>query len=292
LTIRNEFLIIAACGAVLLVLIATGGPALVRLALGLAFVLFVPGYALQTALFPRDEDLDGPERWALSFGLSIAVISLLALLLDRLPWGLRLWPIVVGEGLVVAAASGAALWLRGRLPPEERFRLELEVDVKGWWSAQDRFNRILYSVLAVAAVVALGASLSILVLPNPGDFFTEFYILGPDGLAESYPREVVVGEPVTVTMGIRSLERGTMAYRVEIWGVDPLQGREALVAEPGEFVLGSDETVETEITWAMLWAGADQQVQFRLYSEPQGTEPVEPYRSLRLWLNVKEREGE
>jgi uncharacterized membrane protein len=33
-------------------------------------VLFLPGYALIAALFPRKDDLDGIERIALSFGLT------------------------------------------------------------------------------------------------------------------------------------------------------------------------------------------------------------------------------
>lgn len=295
---RNEFVLIAALGAVLLVLIATGVqgvPALlpmVRLALGVAFVVFVPGYALQAALFPRDADLDGPERWALSFGLSIAVIPPLALILDALPWGLRLWPIVIGEALAIAAASGAALWRRGRLPPEERYRVQTEIDIKGWWAMQDRPNRIVYGVMAMALVVGAAAAVWSAVVPKPGDFFTEFYVLGSEGLAESYPREVAAGEPVTVTMGIHSLEQGTMTYRAELWAVDPAEGREELVAEPDTFTLVRDQTVEAVVEWAMPWAGDDQQVEFRLYSDGQGPEPAEPYRLLRLWLNVNERMSE
>ncbi len=44
-----------------------------RVIFGLPFVLFLPGYALIAALFPGKGDLDGIERVALSFGLSIAV---------------------------------------------------------------------------------------------------------------------------------------------------------------------------------------------------------------------------
>jgi len=52
--------------------------------LGLAFILFIPGYALQAASFPAPGS-GYAERLALSFGLSMAVITLVALLLDRLP---------------------------------------------------------------------------------------------------------------------------------------------------------------------------------------------------------------
>jgi uncharacterized membrane protein len=51
----------------------------VRIPLGLAMVLFLPGYTLIAALFPEKEDLDGIERVALSFGLSIAVVPLMGL---------------------------------------------------------------------------------------------------------------------------------------------------------------------------------------------------------------------
>ena len=44
----------------------------IRTILGLFLILFIPGYSLIAALFPKKGDLDGIERAALSFGLSIA----------------------------------------------------------------------------------------------------------------------------------------------------------------------------------------------------------------------------
>lgn len=58
-----------------------------RVPIGLLMVLFVPGYVLIAALFPKREDLDGIERIALSFGLSIAVVPLIGLGLNYTPWG-------------------------------------------------------------------------------------------------------------------------------------------------------------------------------------------------------------
>jgi len=49
----------------------------IRIILGLPLVLFLPGYSLIAALFPRKDDLDGIERVALSFGLSIAIVPLI-----------------------------------------------------------------------------------------------------------------------------------------------------------------------------------------------------------------------
>ena len=67
----------------------------VRTILGLFLILFIPGYSLIAALFPKKGDLDGIERAALSFGLSIAVTPLIGLALNYTPWGIRLTPILI-----------------------------------------------------------------------------------------------------------------------------------------------------------------------------------------------------
>ena len=65
-----------------------------RIALGSVFVLFLPGYSLVEALYPREEDLSPLERLALSIGLSLALVPLVGLLLNYSPWGIRLDPVV------------------------------------------------------------------------------------------------------------------------------------------------------------------------------------------------------
>jgi uncharacterized membrane protein len=112
---------------------------------------------------------------------------------------------------------------------------------------------------------------------------TEFYILGPDGLAENYPREAAVGQPLSLTFGIANQERGRQSYWLEVWAVDPWSDRQELVNRAGPFQLDAGDTLEQPIGWAMPWAGDDQQVIFYLmnYDEPEA-----PYRQLHLWLDV------
>jgi len=93
----------------------------VRIILGLLLVLFLPGYSLIAALFPGKDDLDGIERIALSFGLSIAVVPLLGLALNYRPFGIRLVPIlVVLSAFTVSLAVIAGVRMQG-LPEGERF---------------------------------------------------------------------------------------------------------------------------------------------------------------------------
>src|SRR3989304_2036405 len=86
-----------------------------RIVFGLPFVLFLPGYALIAALFPRKDDLDGIERIALSFGLSIAVVPLIGLALNYTPFGIRLVPIAIALSVFTVASTGAAHWRRNNL---------------------------------------------------------------------------------------------------------------------------------------------------------------------------------
>ena len=87
--------ILLTLSCILFVLIPPLNETPVRIILGLLLVLFLPGYSLIAALFPRRDDLDGIERIALSFGLSIAVVPLLGLALNYTPFGIRLLPILV-----------------------------------------------------------------------------------------------------------------------------------------------------------------------------------------------------
>ena len=88
---------------------------MVRYILGAVFVLWLPGYTLTKALFPNtlplktsDKDLDSVERIALSFGMSLALVPIIGLLLNYTPWGIRLTPITLSltaSTLIFATAA-------------------------------------------------------------------------------------------------------------------------------------------------------------------------------------------
>jgi hypothetical protein len=73
-----------------------------RNVLGVIFVLFLPGYAVIKALFPVNmpirtstESLAAAERFALSISMSIALVSIVGLLLNYSPWGIELTAMVL-----------------------------------------------------------------------------------------------------------------------------------------------------------------------------------------------------
>lgn len=85
---------------------------------GSVFVLFIPGFVTVEALFPKSRELDGIERFALSVGLSLVLVMLVGLLLNYMPWGIRLTPIVIS---LMILTVGLALVALGR-----RFSVSLE----------------------------------------------------------------------------------------------------------------------------------------------------------------------
>lgn len=71
----------------------------IRTILGAPYVLFLPGFSFIKALYPNNvpfktssEQLDTIERVSLSIGMSIALVSIVGLILNYTPWGVRLSP--------------------------------------------------------------------------------------------------------------------------------------------------------------------------------------------------------
>jgi Predicted membrane protein len=88
-----------------------GGPLLpLRYVLGTVFVLFLPGYALVEALYPRGDELSPLERLALSIGLSLALVPLVGLLLNYTPFGIRLYPVLASLSLLTLCLTFIGAW--------------------------------------------------------------------------------------------------------------------------------------------------------------------------------------
>ena len=81
-----------------------------RYLVGAIFVLFVPGYVLIEALYPKADELDRLERFALDVGLSIAVVPLVGLVLNYTPWGIRLDPIFASLSILVLGLGFLGVW--------------------------------------------------------------------------------------------------------------------------------------------------------------------------------------
>jgi len=244
---------------------------ILRPVIGIIFILFCPGYALIAALFTKAKDLDAIERIALSFGLSIAVVPLIGLGLNYTSWGIRLAPILVANSLFTFVMLALAFWRRRTTDKEDRFTFSYHMPKVEL--GESKVDRALSIVLIISIVVALGALVYVIQAPKKGETFTEFYILGPGGMADSYPKEFVLGESKLVIVGIVNHEYETATYIIE------------MVLEGGTiwsktYTLGDGDKIEEEIQITPLKIGEDMKLEFLLFKGG------EQYRDLHLWITV------
>jgi uncharacterized membrane protein len=252
--------------------LAPNNPA--RIVLGLPFVLFFPGYVLIAALYPRRSDLDGVERVALSLGLSLAVVPLIGLVLNYTPWGIRLTPILVSLALFIAVCSAAAVRHRMRHSAAERFA----GDIRPLLQAARPLPWVNLAIAAgvIGVLLFAGFRFGVLGGSRVRETFTEFYVLGPGGKAEGYPRRLMVGEPSSVIVGVINHEGHTAGYKVEVQaGLDR-------IASEGPFALADGEKREDRVAILVRRPAKQVKVEFVLFMEAaQG-----PYRTLHIWVDV------
>jgi uncharacterized membrane protein len=217
--------------------------------LAILLVLFVPGYVLVAALFPgsitpEKPEIDWIERIALSFGLSIAVVPLLGLLLNFTPFGIRFAPIVATIALFTVGVGYAAYWRRMRLPAERRLSLTVVLGLPEW-QEYGMLDKVLTIALAASILVAGGTLAYVVLTPRPGEAFTEFYILGPGGNASGYPTNLTVNETGSVIIGVANHEGASVNYsvRIDLVGVQIVYNATS----------GFNETIEVNrTTWTQI----------------------------------------
>jgi len=212
---RTELLPLNLVVLALVAAIILSPSSILRIILGLPFLLFFPGYTLIAALFPKKQSLGGIERIALSFGLSIAVVPLIGLILNYTPWGIRLYPILISLTVFILAMSGVAWYRRRSLTEDERFKVSFEIG-SPFWRGQSVVDRVLSVVLVLAIVGAIGTLGYVIATPKVGERFTEFYILGLQGKAEAYPTNLKLGEKGKIILGIVNHEQEEMNYQVKV----------------------------------------------------------------------------
>jgi uncharacterized membrane protein len=253
-----------------------------RVILGLPVVLFLPGYALIAALFPRKNDLDAIERFALSFGLSIAAVPLIGLALNFTPWGIRLLPIIISLTLFISIMVFIAHSRRLEIQENEKFDVHLKkiydsIKSDAFSKPENRTDRILTVVLLISIILAILMLVFVIVTPKQGEKFTEFYLLGTGGKAEGYPTDLTAGNTASVIVGVVNHEYATMNYTLRV------KIKEKLLNEQ-QILLEHNQTWEKPVIFTPVSEGISMKLEFLLYKENNFTIP---YRDTHLWVNVR-----
>ena len=130
-------------------------------------------------------------------------------------------------------------------------------------------------ILIIALIIAVGATIYIVVFPQPGEKFTEFYILGPNGKAGNYPTNLTAGESGNIIIGIVNHEYANTTYQL-------LVKNNQTILKNENVTLTNSEKIEIPFKFN-LPEGKNQNMEILLYKLPD-TQKV--YRSLNLNVSV------
>lgn len=212
----------------LAVIIGTASNTVLRVILGLPFVLLFPGYTLMAALFPHRDKMGRLEKWIMSFGMSIPIVALLGLGLNYTPWGISLNSILFSLVCFIVVMSIIAT-IRGR--PAE---LIAEFNLKFSGGQGGFLDHLLSFILIITIVSAVGILVYTVAIPKIGERFTEFYYLGLEHKAEAYPVEfnmqngevtgvkysdqnqVTADSEGKITLGVVNQEQAAMSYLLTV----------------------------------------------------------------------------
>lgn len=270
-----------------------------RTILGLIFLLFLPGYVATAALFPEKGRIDAIERIALSFGLSIAIVSLTGLALNYTPFGIRLDPILVVLAAFILIVSVVAWRRRMYLPVDERFRIDVSIDLN--MRDMPMVDKLLTIGIVVALVATVVLLAYIIAVPRSGESFTQFALLGPDMMAKDYPRNLSVGQTALVYVSVGSFETSPKNYSLVIllqrqnsttnithWNsTEPFSGTVSFdqgLAYVSNFSLSPEEYYNRSFSFSVSETGTFK-LRFMLFLEGQSF-VEQPYREVYLWLYV------
>ena len=168
---------------------------------------------------------------------------------------------------------------RNKLSEDKRFLISFEFDTEKW-KAIGRLDKFLSIILIISMISAIGMLIYVITKPKIGERFTEFYILGPRGMADNYPTELTIGETGKVIVGIINREHENVKYDVVI----NVGGEE--INRLSSISLAHDEKFEKKINIVPEEIGENIKIEFLLFKGE--SENIEPYRELHLLIDVQE----
>lgn len=298
----------------------------VRILVGLPYVLFLPGYALTTALFPRrgstasgeeftalgneaiprrirsiaERGLTGVERAGLGLAVSIVVAPLVGIGLDLLSLGFDSLAAVGAYAVFTGLASIVAIVRHRNLPPQDATGHTVSRALGAYRrSFGGSTGRTALVVLVTVCVLFAGATgVYALVAPQDASSFSDLSLLTENDegeyVAGGYPQTLTTGEPETLYVGIENHEDVTTTYSVVVQ-IDRVRqdgndltvlSRDRVGTFSTELAAGEDTYLPTQVTAESV--GEDLRLTYLLYrGEPPQNPTVESaYRHNYVWVDV------
>lgn len=259
---------------------------IIRMGLGIAMLLFVPGYAIVSMLFPAKENVRGMWRAVLSFALSIAIVPMIGLFLNYTDWGVHLNPTLACVTILTLFCVLIANKRRHDIPDEARFSIGLKDMMKvvndSMPSDKTKADKALTIMTVVVVLLTVYMTAYVMLLPGQDRDYTEFYLLGPNGTTENYPYKFILGDEKTVLVGIANHENRNVTYDLVI-NLNDLNNSTVKNLYSERLTLPESDVSETPINVTPDMVGINMKMDFLLYIDGNTTAP---YKECYLWVNV------
>lgn len=199
---------------------------LIKTAVMVPLVLFIPGYLMIALLFPAAQDLRGIERIVLSVIFSVAIVPLLTFLLNFSSQGIVLDSVLTALSLLILLLAMLASIRRLLLPEEVRFSLiqkaisaRVLLESLPGWAGWQYLLLLIATVLLFVVVTGL-----MLTFPPQGEHYTEFYLLSEDQTMTNLSYPVFSNDsPIDsfpVVIGVKNHEYRPITYTIEVMEVN------------------------------------------------------------------------
>lgn len=194
-----------------------------RVFLALPLLLFTPGYALVSLIWPMryvPAEADGPasgilsiERLALGFGLTIVILAMSGMALNY-AWEISLTPILTVLLTLIFAFSIGAMIRRFQLP--ENVRFTPDPPIKNTFSGMSSTDKMFAAVIGIGLLSSTLAIGYVITNPPAEEPFSEFYLLDQNRTVLQLPKNITANQTQTVLVGIVCQEYQNTDYTVEI----------------------------------------------------------------------------
>jgi uncharacterized membrane protein len=278
-----ELLIIITITLLLIIAVIFLPFVILRLVLGLLFALFLPGYALISALFPSRSQLSTIERITYSIALSIAIVALIGLLLNYI-WSISVYPILISVSSISIILAIVA-WLRRRnLPENTEVHSTSKINLSQ--TKTPAFHKILYIILTLVIIGA--AVISVYVFNNSQEKYTEFYLLGPNGMAEDYPQSLTINQPGNIILIVTNHENEDTGYIIKFIPEDCIVLINGVEQYELDFSLVNNQQMSYQVTFTFKKPGDAKKLEFDLYKNNENIIYLSTY--IKVKVNTEDLE--
>ena len=305
--------------AAVLLVVGNVSSTLLRAAVGFPLLVLVPGYVTVSTLFPRATPQESPskrwqlvrqanaltdiERVALSFGLSLALLPLLGLVIAATPWGFT-GPVVGGTVACFSfVGAGLATVRRLSVPAADRYRIglgrRLGAARTAIFGAKSSAHVAINVALVLSMVLALTTVGYALVSPQQGEQYTRLHLLTENEsgelVASGYPEDVEPGGSIPFVVSVANQEQQDLTYTVVVQEQRFVDGevveRTELQRVDRQVSAGTTEYVDQTVT--PTTDEGTVRVAVLLYPDDVPATPTleNAYRHAYFWTTVTETDG-